>query len=113
MKVIKLTSRHQMQIDGEDWFYPPGDSEGIIAYNHLGGGTSLAYRTMRIKAIGLVFDNINSDTIYQAIKTMLEYLTKISRRHSFFRYQYIGYKKPRLASNSKKRIFVFEIVAKK
>lgn len=30
MKIIKLTSGRQSQIDGDEWFYPPSDKEGKI-----------------------------------------------------------------------------------
>lgn len=113
MKVINLTSRHQNQIDGEEWFYPPADKEGMIARGYLGGELSLAYSPSYIKVIGLVFDNINSDTIRQATATMIEYLEKTSCRYEFFRYHYVGYKTLKFSDNFKKRIFIFEIVAKK
>lgn len=113
MKVINLTSRYQSQIDGDVWFYPPGDKEGRFARGHLGGELSLPYSPSCIQTVGLVFDDINLDTIHSAISVMLDYLAKTSRRYGFFRYHYTGYQTLHFASDFKKRIFIFEIVAKK
>lgn len=113
MKIIKLTSGRQSQIDGDEWFYPPSDKEGKIAYNHLSGELFFPYPPSCIKTIGLVFDHIDSGTIQPAITIILGYLTRTSRRYRFFRYRYIGYQVLLFASDFKKRIFIFEIVAKK